>query len=247
MEKRSSWKVWLKIFTEPDHGVEALISPDHYLFRLLHAVCHNAPIYPCIFNFTVASWWARWRLKSPASWLFTELLIQAQIKEKHQSSASLAFVRGNSPVTGEFPAQRPVTREMFPFDDVIINKRPSAILRRMSNSNTYIFSPQIVQMDLDNFGEKAEGNFSSFNFRVVLLQPFRFCITPRGGLIRCLKETENSSIVLHRLKLHYRIIRLKYQIHTWVDPTALTFSVKLTHLKYIFIMCLELFNSFKPF
>ena len=27
-------------------------------------------------------------------------------QRKHQSSASLAFVRGNSPVTGEFPAQR---------------------------------------------------------------------------------------------------------------------------------------------
>ena len=27
---------------------------------------------------------------------------------------------GNSPVTGEFPAQWPVTRKMFPFDDVIM-------------------------------------------------------------------------------------------------------------------------------
>ena len=27
---------------------------------------------------------------------------------------------GKSPVTGEFPAQRPVTRKMFPFDDVIM-------------------------------------------------------------------------------------------------------------------------------
>ena len=27
---------------------------------------------------------------------------------------------GNSPGTGEFPAQRPVTRKMFPFDDVIM-------------------------------------------------------------------------------------------------------------------------------
>ena len=27
---------------------------------------------------------------------------------------------GNSPVTGEFPAQRPVTRKMFPFDDFIM-------------------------------------------------------------------------------------------------------------------------------
>ena len=28
---------------------------------------------------------------------------------------------GNSPVTGEFPAQMPVTRKAFPFDDVIMN------------------------------------------------------------------------------------------------------------------------------
>ena len=30
---------------------------------------------------TVTSWWARWRLKSPASRLFTQPFIQAQIKE----------------------------------------------------------------------------------------------------------------------------------------------------------------------
>ena len=30
---------------------------------------------------TVTSWWARWRLKSPASLLFAQLLVQAQIKE----------------------------------------------------------------------------------------------------------------------------------------------------------------------
>ena len=32
--------------------------------------------------------------------------------------ALLACCAWNSPVTGEFPAQRPVTRKMFPFDDV---------------------------------------------------------------------------------------------------------------------------------
>ena len=41
-------------------------------------------------------------------------------QRKHQSSASLAFVRGIHLVTGEFPAQTPVTRKMFPFDDVIM-------------------------------------------------------------------------------------------------------------------------------
>ena len=44
----------------------------------------------------------RWRLKSPASRLFTQPFIQGADQRKHQSSASLAFV----PVTGEFPAQR---------------------------------------------------------------------------------------------------------------------------------------------
>ena len=45
-------------------------------------------------------------------------------QRKHQSPASLAFVRGihrwpvNSPVTS--PRKRPVTRKMFPFDDVIM-------------------------------------------------------------------------------------------------------------------------------
>ena len=41
-------------------------------------------------------------------------------QRKHQSSAALAFVRG---IAGEFPAQRPVTRKMFPFDDVIMGAR----------------------------------------------------------------------------------------------------------------------------
>ena len=38
-------------------------------------------------------------------------------QRKHQSSASLAFERVNSPHKG------PVTRKAFPFDDVIVQKR----------------------------------------------------------------------------------------------------------------------------
>ena len=64
-------------------------------------------------SITLTSQWARWRLKSPASRLFTQLFIQVQIKKKHQSSASLAFMwrihRG--PVNS--PHKRPVTRKMF--------------------------------------------------------------------------------------------------------------------------------------
>ena len=42
----------------------------------------------------MTSWWARWCLKSPASRLFAQPFIQGADQRKHQSSASLAFVRG---------------------------------------------------------------------------------------------------------------------------------------------------------
>ena len=40
-------------------------------------------------------------------------------------SASLAICTGNSPVTGEFPAQKPVTRSFDVFLDLRLNKRLS--------------------------------------------------------------------------------------------------------------------------
>ena len=62
----------------------------------------------------MTSWWARWRLKSPASWLFTQPLIQAD-QRKYQSSALLAFVRGIHRWPVNSPHKGPVTRKMFPF------------------------------------------------------------------------------------------------------------------------------------
>ena len=43
-------------------------------------------------------------------------------QRKHQSSASLAFVRGIHRWPVNSPRKRPVTRKMFPFDDVIMLK-----------------------------------------------------------------------------------------------------------------------------
>ena len=70
---------------------------------------------------TMTSYWVSWRLKSPASPWFVQLLVHAQIKEKHQRSASLAFVRGIHRWPVNSPHKRTVTQEMFPFDDVIMN------------------------------------------------------------------------------------------------------------------------------
>ena len=44
---------------------------------------------------------------------------------KHQSSASLAFVQGIHRWPVNFPHKWPVTRRMFPFDDVIMESSPS--------------------------------------------------------------------------------------------------------------------------
>ena len=41
-------------------------------------------------------------------------------QRKHQSAASLAFVRGIHRAPGNSPHKWPVTRKMFPFDDVIM-------------------------------------------------------------------------------------------------------------------------------
>ena len=51
-------------------------------------------------------------------------------QRKHQSSASLAFVRGihRGPVNS--PHKRPVSRKMFPFDDVIMNPSESIALEK---------------------------------------------------------------------------------------------------------------------
>ena len=49
--------------------------------------------------------WARWRLKSPASRLFTQPFIQAQIKENTKAPRHWPLC-GEITGTGEFPAQR---------------------------------------------------------------------------------------------------------------------------------------------
>ena len=72
---------------------------------------------PCVI--TVTSCWAQWLLKSPASRLFTQPFVHAHIKENIKAPRHWP-VRGihRSPVNS--PHKGPVTRKMFPFDDVIV-------------------------------------------------------------------------------------------------------------------------------
>ena len=60
-------------------------------------------------------------------------------QRKHQSSASLAFVRGIHRWPVNSPHKWPVTRKMFPFDDVIIGV--------MAYINDFIYPCKIVVYD----------------------------------------------------------------------------------------------------
>ena len=69
-------------------------------------------------------------------------------QRKHQSSASLSFVRviHRSPVNS--PHKWPVTRKMFPFDDVIMDVHPNLVLYSNlaeSCSSSYRISISIVK------------------------------------------------------------------------------------------------------
>ena len=84
---------------------------------------------------TMTSIWAWWRLKSPASRLFTQPFIQAADQRKQQSFASLAFVQGIHRWPVNSPHKWPVRRKMFPFGDVIMR---CASLHSMITRTTHI-------------------------------------------------------------------------------------------------------------
>ena len=69
-------------------------------------------------HITMTSWWAQWRLKSPASRLFNQLYIRAQIKENIKAPRHCPLCRELSPVNSSH--KWPATRKMFPFDVVIM-------------------------------------------------------------------------------------------------------------------------------
>ena len=64
--------------------------------------------------------WARWRLKSQASRWFAQPFGQAQIKENIKALRYWPFVSGIHRCPVNSPHKGPVTRKMFPFDNIII-------------------------------------------------------------------------------------------------------------------------------
>ena len=70
----------------------------------------------------------------PTAVLPTAGVVQGDSWWRHRMetfSASLARCEGNPQVTGEFPSQRPLTRNFDVFFDLRLNKRPRIQLRRL--------------------------------------------------------------------------------------------------------------------
>ena len=119
---------------------KTVAKPSYFIYRKGHLSCDdplnaasliimgndvrrflNKTQWPALI--TMTSQWARWRLKSPASRLFTQpfVFIQVHIKESIKAPRHWPLWWES---TGDrwIPSQRPVTRKMFPFDDSIMKK-----------------------------------------------------------------------------------------------------------------------------
>ena len=107
---------WLSLWRYNDYGVSR---------REQKVICWRW-YYPVLRSFiillrnTTASLMGAMASQIPASPLFTQPFIQGADQGKHISSASLAFVRGIHRGPGNSLQKWPVTRKMFPFDDVIM-------------------------------------------------------------------------------------------------------------------------------
>ena len=101
--RKSCWQTYISFALTHQYGASSL----NYLASS-----------KAVTKFTMTSWLVQWHLKLLASRLFT--VCSAADQRKHQSSASLGFVRGIHRWPVNSLHKGPVTRKMFPFDDVIM-------------------------------------------------------------------------------------------------------------------------------
>ena len=96
--------------------------------------------------------------------------------KKHQSSASLAFVRGIHRGTVNFPHKGSVTRKMFPFDDVIMEYHVKTDVQRNSSPMLISLPKALKQTPLghdvtnhyNSLMQLVQGPLCCYHFYVVL-------------------------------------------------------------------------------
>ena len=95
-------------------------------------------------------------------------------QRKHQSSASLAFVRGIHREPVNSPHKWPVTRKMFPFDDVIM------LLKLTSKQNTLCFHSIIASLRMFDNPMKCYSYFCGIFGYQQLHNPHMVLCVPRS-------------------------------------------------------------------
>ena len=109
-------------------------------------------------------------------------------QRKHQSSASLAFVRGIHRWPVNFPHKGPVTRKMFPFDDVIMPRKLIASIMKAFVANLKSNYAHVSHIDVVRTGHFEQANLAILSESMM----FYYQINPR-------EQTPGELKVVHSL------------------------------------------------
>ena len=100
-------------------------------------------------------------------------------QRKHQSSASLSFLRGNHRGQVNSPHKWPVTQKMFPFDDVIMTV--STVVHAPNSarpSTSTLITPKLIFLDKIQFGMSR--NHAALRVLIHLLLVLHICVAESG-------------------------------------------------------------------
>ena len=133
-------------------------------------------------------------------------------QRKHQSSALLAFVRGIHRWPVNSPHKGPVTRKMFPFDDVIMLSREPPFQTPVMHYNCMLYTIHVYTWNIDST--------SLFAVTRRIGHPYQNRTPPKR------KKPRTSFTRLQIIELEKRFHRQKYLASA--ERSALAKSLKMT-------------------
>ena len=145
-------------------------------------------------------------------------------QRKHQSSASLAFVRGIHRWPVNSPHKRLLTRKMFLFDDVIMDVQLS--LWRLKSSASHLFVDRPVQANVKentkalhywSFVRGLGGRFKN-TYELLNLRALKFSYVNKIHIFQCMGMIFCVEFQRYPLKFH-----TKYLTHTLKDMIFMQF------------------------
>ena len=152
-------------------------------------------------------------------------------------SALLALCAGNSPVTGEFPSQRPVTRSVGVFFELGLNERlskqswgwwfetPSFSLWRHCNGHGIGLVPHRQILDSATKSLASPLLRSRFFFKAIAMITLQWRPNGRDGVSNHQPLHSLLNRDLRRYRTHYDVIVMISHIHTNTDLSTMLFYI----------------------